>query len=243
MKDNRNIDLSAEKEYENLKQITNNSPRVSQSKYYWAVEPKVSDFDNYVYEVIAEKLILEIGCSNGEKSIKYSEYATHVTGVDISNVAIDIATGRFNKKCHFICCDAHNLPFDDNSFDVVVVNGILHHLILSTALNEINRVLKSDGILCAREPLGTNPLIQLYRSLTPKARTIDERPFTRDDMDLLYNQFTPVRVIYFGFISIISAFFGNRSIRNITIYIDNRLSKTFFRDYFWQFAGIFKVKK
>ena len=43
--------------------------------------------------------------------------------------------------------------------------------------NEINKVLKDDGEMVFLEPLGTNPLINLYRKLTPKSRSVDEHPF------------------------------------------------------------------
>ena len=50
-------------------------------------------------------------------------------------------------------------------FDFVIVNGLLHHLDLLTTLKEIHRV---QMILIFREPLGTNPLFQIYRKFTTK---------------------------------------------------------------------------
>ena len=76
-----------------------------------------------------------------------------------------------------LCVDAHNIPIEDTSFDCVIVNSLLHHLDLKKALKEIHRVTKKDGYLIFKEPLGTNIFFQIYRKLTPNARTPDEKPF------------------------------------------------------------------
>jgi SAM-dependent methyltransferase len=240
---NRIVDLNAERSYENLKQKTGNMPRASQSKYYWAVLPKIAEFDKICYDLITSKKILEIGCSNGEKSIKYSEFCAHVTGIDLSDLAIMTAKENSNSKTEFFCCDAHNLSFSDASFDVVIVNSFLHHLNLPMILKEIKRVLKDDGYLCAREPLGMNPLFQMYRSITPEARTLDERPFSKEDMDLISTLFYPISVNFFGFSSILSAFLRVNFFRQGTLWLDEMLAKTFLRNFYWQFSGVFRKVK
>ena len=56
---------------------------------------------------------------------------------------------------------------------VLVFYIILNFL---SVLNEISRILKPNGKLLFIEPLGTNPLINFYRKLTPKSRSKDEHP-------------------------------------------------------------------
>jgi len=48
---------------------------------------------------------------------------------------------------------------------------MLHHLDLTHAYPELHRILKPGGHLLASEALNYNPLIQLYRRLTPEMRT------------------------------------------------------------------------
>ena len=52
---------------------------------------------------------------------------------------------------------------------------------IEKCLDEIHRILKSKGNLIFIEPLGTNPIINLYRKLTPKSRSKDEHPLINKD--------------------------------------------------------------
>ena len=50
------------------------------------------------------------------------------------------------------------------------------------ALSELHRVLKPRARALFAEPLGSNPLINLYRRLTPQYRTADESPIVLKDL-------------------------------------------------------------
>src|ERR1019366_382452 len=50
-------------------------------------------------------------------------------------------------------CDAHALPFPDNSFDAVTLQFASRHLEIVRALKEIDRVLKPGGIFCHNDML------------------------------------------------------------------------------------------
>jgi SAM-dependent methyltransferase len=78
--------------------------------------------------------------------------------------------------------DAHHTPYPDAAFDLVIGDGILHHLDLDVALGEVHRVLKPGGRAVFREPRLDNPLLKLFRRLTPSARTEDERPLDAADL-------------------------------------------------------------
>ena len=57
------------------------------------------------------------------------------------------------------------------------------------AIPELYRVLKPGGIAYFAEPLGNNPLINLYRRLTPQYRTKDEEPIDLKKLPSLLGQF------------------------------------------------------
>lgn len=144
------------------------------------LEGHLSDLDG--------KHVLDLGCGRGERSLTLLERGATVDGIDISPVYIGQAedearaAGFPDARFTFIAGDAHHLPYDDASFDLVVGDGILHHLDLDAALGEVHRVLKPGGRALFREPLLDNPLLKLFRALTPKARTEDELPLSTSDL-------------------------------------------------------------
>ena len=112
--------------------------------------------------------------------------------INISEAELDIgrrhlAHSRVKPFLHLM--DAHTLEFEDGTFDLVFGTGILHHLDLKVAISEVKRVLKPGGQAIFFEPLGTNPVGNLVRVLTPRARTVDERPLSMSDLRLLKSNF------------------------------------------------------
>jgi demethylmenaquinone methyltransferase/2-methoxy-6-polyprenyl-1,4-benzoquinol methylase len=58
-----------------------------------------------------------------------------------------------NLAIHAHVCDAHSLPFADNSFDAVTIQFASRHLEIISAFKEIYRVLKPGGIFCHNDML------------------------------------------------------------------------------------------
>ena len=86
-----------------------------------------------------------------------------ISAVDFSSYAIRLAKRKAkaqNKKVNFMVADAQNLPFLDNSFDVIFSCECLEH---STnpekTLVEFNRVLKTDGELIVTTENYSNALV------------------------------------------------------------------------------------
>jgi ubiquinone/menaquinone biosynthesis C-methylase UbiE len=103
--------------------------------------------------------------------------------------------------------DCESLDFADESFDFVFARSIIHHLHVDTSLKEIKRVLKPNGKLAVLEPLGTNPLINLYRRLTPNSRTTDEHPLANTDLKMFKDYFPNSEFHYLYFLSILAYFY------------------------------------
>ena len=138
----------------------------------------------YVDELIARKapggVVLDYGCFTGDL---YEQLLPHqparIVGIDISTQGIETARARFGSGAEYLLMDAHKTSFADATFDLVVGRSILHHLDWEVAIREVSRILKPGGVAVFTEPLGGNPLAKLIRKLTPKARTRDERPVER----------------------------------------------------------------
>ena len=147
--------------------------------------------------------ILEYGSGAGAYSSRaLAAEGLPVIGVDISEASVRKAQERAASEfpgadLDYRVMNAEALEFDAASFDVVCGNGILHHLDLERSFAEVARVLRPNGAAIFSEPLGHNPLINLYRRLTPTQRTEDEHPLRMRDVDLAQRYFRQVDAWFF----------------------------------------------
>tara|TARA_B100000925_G_C21986516_1_gene464768 strand:+ start:201 stop:983 length:783 start_codon:yes stop_codon:yes gene_type:complete len=196
---------------------------------------------NETYEKTNSLRVLDYGCGKGLDSLRMLKAGATVYGIDISEKYIEQASNlaRDNNiqesKYQFQVMDAHNLKFEDNYFDLVIGNGILHHLDYEIAFKSIHRVLRKGGRLVFREPLGDNPLLKIFRFFTPKARTIDEKPFSGKDLKKIIDlqRWDKENTLFCGLISAPIAVFtsiimpknNENFLLKISNYIENKLNK------------------
>jgi len=113
--------------------------------------------------VVEGRRILEVGCGDGifmgymKERFRKSEFY----GADLSEGQIKKANLRI-AKAGFVVSSAEHLSFMSDIFDVVVFNGVLHHVEnVNAAIDEAVRVCKGSGIIMVIEPNTLNPLIFL----------------------------------------------------------------------------------
>ncbi len=165
------------------------------------------DFFSHLKKNAYQSQILDFGCGAGifiERTIKYKP--KKIVGIDISEVSIDKAKKRANElgiDVDYYVDNCEKTQFENNSFDIVYGTGILHHLEFNKCLDEIYRILKSNGSFLFIEPLGTNPFINLYRKLTPNSRSKDEHPLVYKDFEYIKNKFVEINIKYYGFLTLI----------------------------------------
>lgn len=188
-------------------------------------------FVNYKASIIRDcrdARVLEYGCGPGSSSFLLARNGASVTGIDLSEVAIEQARGRAKEegleRIRFLEMNAEDLDFPDDSFDLVCGSAILHHLDLEQAYSELSRVLKPGGRAVFVEPLGHNPAINLYRRLTPKIRTEDEHPLLMRDLRAAERYFGRVDGRFFQFATFLAvpfrAFGFSRQMRLVLDRID-----------------------
>lgn len=155
--------------------------------------------------------VLEYGCGQGSSAYELAGAgARDVLGIDISPVAIDQARERAELAgvagiTRFAVMDAEHLDVLDNTFDLCCGTGILHHLDLDRALEELARTLKPGGSALFYEPLGHNPAINLYRRATPELRTEDEHPLHMEDLERTARWFGRVEERHFHLTALAAA--------------------------------------
>ena len=104
-----------------------------------------------ISKVIRNKEVLEIATGPGLFAKNIAGSAKRMIATDYSEGMIAQAKkGRYPSNLIFEVADATNLPYEDDSFDVVLIANA-HHIIPEPerALSEIDRVLKDKGILIA----------------------------------------------------------------------------------------------
>jgi SAM-dependent methyltransferase len=152
------------------------------------------------------KDVLEYGCGPGSYAFFLAERGANVTGIDISETAIEQAEQEARRrglsKLRFAVMNAEALDLPDASFDFVCGKGILHHLDLGHSYAEVARVMRPDGHAVFKEPLGHNLALRLFRAATPSLRTPDEHPLLAGDLQLARRYFDQVDFRFFHLLSL-----------------------------------------
>jgi ubiquinone/menaquinone biosynthesis C-methylase UbiE len=201
-------------------------------KYYSIYGLNRACFDELLQKYLPGADVLEYGCARGDKALRWARAGARVKGIDISGEAIRIANERAQREglpAQFHAMNAEQMDFSDRSFDVVFGEGILHHLELARALGEIARVLRPSGRAIFVEPLGHNPIINLYRKLTPKMRTADEHPLLRKDLDLMRRCFQKVDAKFFHLSTLASVPLRKTPLFNPLLHVLQAVDTTLFK--------------
>lgn len=154
--------------------------------------------------------VLDVGCGNGQHGILCALRGASVWGFDISPVAVQRAeelSGKNGVKCEWSVQSAHALDYDDESFDVLLCNAVLHHIWKYEGIQrELHRVLKPGGRLIFAEGMRSNPLYRIAREA--KRRVTGET--VKGDIDLEYSdlirfsrRFSDSHLEYYCFLSAI----------------------------------------
>jgi len=106
--------------------------------------PQVMEFANH-----AGEQVLEIGGGMGTDLSQFALCGAKVTDIDLSAGHLALAQENFNLQGlsgEFIHHDAEELPFEDNYFDLIYSNGVIHHTPNTAQMvREIYRTLKPGG--------------------------------------------------------------------------------------------------
>ena len=125
----------------------------------------------YFPYVTKSDLVLDIGCNNGQHSLKIAPKCKRIVGFDIDKTLLGLAQKEAKRKgiknCSFVYGDAQKeFPFKRESFDLIVFLDVFEHLVKrKEALLEVRRVLKKDGYLLLSIPNSETSWKKLQKSL------------------------------------------------------------------------------
>jgi 2-polyprenyl-3-methyl-5-hydroxy-6-metoxy-1,4-benzoquinol methylase len=106
--------------------------------------PRLVDFGGY-----SGLRLLEVGCGIGTDLVRFARGGAKVTGIDLSETAIELARRNFELnglQADLRCANGEALPFPTGSFDVVYAHGVLQYTAdAPSMLAECRRALKPGG--------------------------------------------------------------------------------------------------
>ena len=93
-------------------------------------------------------LLLDVGCGTGHWLLFFKMAGYRVVGLDLSPRMLGVAKSKFPSGIQLVRADAHRLPFEDHSFDIVccitTLEFVTDHM---RTLREMCRCLKTRGRL------------------------------------------------------------------------------------------------
>ncbi|MFZ2783828.1 MAG: class I SAM-dependent methyltransferase [Sediminibacterium sp.] len=153
--------------------------------------------------------VLDLCCGNGIHSIAAAKCGGIVTATDIAENSLEIAAIRAKNagisNMKFVVADAENLPFFDNSFDIVTCVGSISYVDLRIFTSEIKRVLKPGGFFVCLDSFDHNPIYRFNRFLhylrgNRSFSTLQRMPNNKT-VAFLREQFEEFDIYYFGIFS------------------------------------------
>lgn len=154
-------------------------------------------------------VVVDLGCGVGAPA-KYlhGRYQQYI-GIDQSAELI-AAAEQFTQglpQVQFKVANAKSTGLPDNSADVILSIGALHHMTeLDEVIQELVRIAKPGAYLAVIEPQNGNPLIQGMRWLRARldgSYSEEQIYFAASDLEALFRQqgLTDLQVSYYGYAS------------------------------------------
>ena len=137
-------------------------------------------FSRFVpFSELAGRDVLEVGCGSGFAVQLFAEAGARVTAVDLTDWAVRTTRARveaFGLQADVLRADGEDLPFADESFDLVFSWGVIHHSSdMEAALSELIRVCRPGGRLVLMVYNRRSLFFVVYRMLArflPAARRL-----------------------------------------------------------------------
>lgn len=185
-------------------------------KYYCIIEKQMAFVKQWMVDNTKDKDVLEMACGDNELIRNVAHQARTAVAGDIAPVTIELAKKNAQgnpalEKIDYRVLDCEKTGFPDNSFDVIIEMGALHHMDLDAAYGEAARLLRPDGKFMCLEAIRHNPIIHLYRRLTPHLRTAWEVDHILGRSQILkgLEYFHDIEIKHYFIVSILAVPFRN----------------------------------
>jgi ubiquinone/menaquinone biosynthesis C-methylase UbiE len=141
----------------------------------------------YGLENLANLKILDVGCGTGgqlRRLLDYGSNPRHLYGIDLSESRIEQAR-RLAPALNWSVASASQLPFDNASFDLILISVVMTSVLDETVRREISielkRVLKPEGKILWFDFAFSNPRNRAVRGIK-KSRVVRLFPGSKVDL-------------------------------------------------------------
>jgi len=141
-----------------LQYVTNDNVEIGSPEFFDHIRPWMNPYKfpwimeriNREAAILKGKHLLELGCGMGYDSLEFLKRGVRVTATDLTPNAVELTKRHFEIERvnaeEVRTANALDLPFEDNTFDAVWANGVLHATgDTARAIREVRRVLKPAG--------------------------------------------------------------------------------------------------
>jgi ubiquinone/menaquinone biosynthesis C-methylase UbiE len=119
----------------------------------------------FLSDLQKNEIVLDLGCGNGRHSKIITKKNAQAICLDLSFNLLKVARNYLStsneKQISLVNAEGQLLPFNDESFDRIILIAVIHHLSTKEArfelVKEATRVLKQDGMLFLSCWLKTHP--------------------------------------------------------------------------------------
>lgn len=125
-----------------------------------------------------DRNILDMGCGDGYYTVRFWDQGKpqRLVGVDAAQQAINVANEKkMDRPIQFLVGDAHHLPWPDNSFDMVMIQSILHHD--DHPEDMIREAFRLAPEILIHEPNGNNLGLKIIEKVSPYHRLHGEKSY------------------------------------------------------------------
>lgn len=144
-----------------------------------------------------DKKVLEVACNMGTTAIEIAkQFGCEVIGIDLDEEALEkarqnIAENKLEALVKVERANATKLPFDDNSFDIVINEAMLTMLPMEAkekAIREYLRVLKPNGFLLTHDVLLNTEDAEAVLADLREAIQLSVTPLSKEGWKALFQQ-------------------------------------------------------
>lgn len=160
--------------------------------------------------------VLDYGCGTGQKHLSLISSNTRLTGIDISETSVRVASAIASEKglnANYLVMDAENLQFPADHFDVVLDCDSFSSLDMDKAFPALLQVMKPSASLICIETYGHNPFTNFRRRISVltgrRTRWAAAHILKKKDWRKMQTSFAYSEIHYFGFFVLFAAPLAN----------------------------------